>query len=137
VSGSFAAFSSPLLAQMRCRLPAKAWAVSSHRAGLHPPLLIILFFTLIPSRCFSMFSNAFLTLIALSSHLSLVTAQTTNIFTYPPGAADASSVISNVTFEIGTIVTLSWETDFANVTLTAFQGLWQGAYYYTQLLSTS
>ena len=101
------------------------------------PLLIILFFTLIPSRCFSMFSNAFLTLIALSSYPSLVTAQTTNIFTYLPGTDNAGSAISNVTFEIGTIVTLSWETDFANVILTAFQGLWQGAYYYTQLLSTN
>jgi hypothetical protein len=84
-----------------------------------------------------MFSKMLLTLIALSSHLSLVTAQTTNIFTYPPGVADTSSVISNLTFEISTIVTLSWETDFANVTLTAYQGLWQGLYYYIQLLSTN
>lgn len=113
------------------------WAVSSHRAGLHPSLLIILFITLILSRCFSMFSNVLLTLIALSSHLSLVTAQTTNKFIYPPGGADAGSVNPNVTFEIGTIVTLLWETDFANVTLTAFQGLWQGAYSYKQLLSTN
>lgn len=82
-----------------------------------------------------MFSNVLLTLIALSSYPSLVTAQITNIFTYPPGTDNAGSAISNVTFEIDTIVTLSWETDFANVTLTAFQGLWQGTWGYTQLLS--
>jgi len=84
-----------------------------------------------------MFPNGFSALLALLSHLGLVIAQTTNTFIYPPGSADGSSVISNVTFKIGTIVTLSWKTDFPNITLTAFQGLWQGVYYYVVLLSTT